>query len=109
MVFHNKKRCHCHRPRHKRSRTLLACDVVLGIMSAIFLGFLFYNLILPWLGVEVNLDILINVFHSGLWFVLLLIIVNIGWAIYYGCHKSKAGVLLSIMTAMIMVSTYYKI
>jgi hypothetical protein len=106
MVLKHQKRCHCHRPRHKRSSAILACDVVLGIMAAIFIVFLLYTIILPRMGIAVNLDPFINAFYSGLWFVALLIAVNIGWAIYYGCHKSKAGVLLSIMTASIMVYTY---
>lgn len=108
MVFKHKKRCHCHRPRHKRKtpKALLLCDVILGLMIALFTFFLLYLIILPAIGIDLDLSILINVFYSGLWFVIFLIAVNIGWAIYYGCHKSKAGIMLSMMTASIMIYTY---
>lgn len=108
MVFKHKGRCHCHTPRHKRKtpKALLLCDAVLGLMIGLFSFFLLYMVVLPALGVDLDLSFLINVFFSGLWFVVMLIAVNIGWALYYGCHKSKAGVMLSIMTAMIMVYTY---
>ena len=100
-------RCHCHTPRHKRpSKALLLCDIVLGLMSAVFIFFLLYLVVFPTAGMDVDLSFVINAFYSGIWFVVLLIAVNIGWAVYYGCHKSKGGVLLSIMTALIMVYTY---
>ena len=109
MAYKQKRRCQCHKPRHKRkkSQAILVCDVILGLMAAVFIFFFMYNIVLPWLGVEVDLTWLINELYSGLWFVALLIIVNIGWMIYFGCHKSTAGMFLSFMTAFIMIYTYY--
>jgi hypothetical protein len=101
-----KRRCHCHKPRHKRSKAILTCDIILGIMIAVLVFFILYLIVLPASGIDVDLTPLINEFYTGLWLVVFIIILNVGWAIYYGCHKSAAGIVLSTLTLIMMLYTY---
>jgi hypothetical protein len=107
MVFHDKKRCHCHKPRHKRPSLILACDIFLGLMAAVFIIFLLYIVILPRLGVKIDIGFIINSLHSGMVFMVILLVSNLAWAIYYGCQKSKAGVLLALLTTVTVMSSYF--
>jgi hypothetical protein len=109
MVFHDKKRCHCHKPKHERSSLILACDVFLGLMFVLFIILLLYMIILPRLGIKVDLSFLINNLHSGMIFIIFVLVVNLAWAIYYGCQKSKAGVLLALMTTVTVMASYFKV
>lgn len=107
MVFHDKKRCHCHKPKHQRHGLILACDIVLGLMIAVFVFFLIFYVILPRFGVKSILGEIKNTLNPGLVFMVILIASNFGWAIYYGCQKSKAGVVLALMTTMTVLYSYF--
>ena len=107
MVFHDKKRCHCHKPRHKRPSLILTCDVVLGLMMAIFIFFLLYIVILPRLGVKIDFGLIVNSLNSGIVFMVILLVSNLAWAVYYGCQKSKAGVLLALLTMLTVIYSYF--
>ena len=107
MVFHDKKRCHCHKPRHKRPGLILACDIVLGLMIAVFVIFLLFYVVLPKFGIKPILGTIKNTLSSGLVFLVILLVSNLAWAIYYGCQKSKAGVMLALMTTLTVMYSYF--
>jgi hypothetical protein len=85
----------------------MACDIVLGLMAAVFIFFLVYILVLPRIGVKIDIGLIVNSLHSGMVFMVILLVSNLAWAIYYGCQKSKAGVLLALLTTVTVMSSYF--
>jgi hypothetical protein len=107
MVFHDKKRCHCHKPKHQRPGLILACDLILGLMIGLFLVFLIFYVVLPHFGAKPILGMIKGSLSSGLVFMVILLVSNLAWAIYYGCQKSKAGVMLALFTTMTVMYSYF--
>jgi len=84
----------------------LACDVFLGILGAFCVIVLLVYFVLPRAGMTFDVSVITRANLNGLWISLVGVVLNVLWAVYYGCQKSVAGVGLSVVTAAMVAHSY---
>ena len=104
--FRHKGRCHCHRRRKEHGKLILLCDVILAVVLLFVVFLAVQAFVYPSLNLPITLGWLVNGLGTGYVVVLIAIALNFFWAIYYGCQKSIAGAILSLMTGFIMLRLY---
>ncbi|MEM2869701.1 MAG: hypothetical protein QW379_04685 [Thermoplasmata archaeon] len=98
-------RCGCHR-RRKRRAAVVACDVLLAIFILVSAALLTVYIVLPRFGIRPDLTVITRTSLNGVYLAAVMVLLNVFWAIYYGCHKSAAGVGLSVATAFLVAHAY---
>ncbi|MGQ9583640.1 MAG: hypothetical protein ACUVV6_09055 [Thermoplasmatota archaeon] len=104
-MLRKQPRCGCHK-RRERGRALLICDALLGLFVSVSAALVLVYIVLPALGAHPDLSVLTRVSMTGVYVSVLMVALNILWAVYYGCHKSAAGVVLSVATAFMVAHAY---
>ncbi|MBM4250188.1 MAG: hypothetical protein FJ149_12360 [Euryarchaeota archaeon] len=100
-----KPRCKCHHKDRPRG-AILVCDAILVVFISLCVILLLVYVVLPRTGLCLDLSVVTRASHTGLWLAMVAMVLNILWAIYYGCHKSLAGVGLSVVTALTVAGSY---
>jgi len=100
-----KPRCKCHHKDRPRGVVLL-CDAVLGGFVGMCIALLMVYAVLPHFDLSLDLSVVTRESFTGLWVALVGVVLNVLWAVYYGCQKSLAGVGLSIVTAVTVANSY---
>jgi len=100
-----RRRCKCHKKGENRG-AILACDVFLGILGAFCVIVLLVYFVLPRAGMTFDVSVITRANLNGLWISLVGVVLNVLWAVYYGCQKSVAGVGLSVVTAAMVAHSY---
>lgn len=82
------------------------CDAVLAAFIGLCIVLLLVYVVLPYFGWRMDLSVVTRAAFPGLWVAIIAVLLNVLWAVYYGCQKSLAGVGLSIVTAITVANSY---
>ncbi len=104
-VLRKEPRCGCHKRRKKGSAPLI-CDALLALFVAASVALVLVYIVLPQWGIRFDLSVLTRISMTGVYIAVVMVLLNVLWAIYYGCHKSAAGVGLSVATALLVAQAY---
>jgi chromate transport protein ChrA len=100
-----KPRCKCHH-KDRPKGVILICDAILAAFIGLCVVVLLVYVVLPYYGVHLDLSVVTRSSLNGLWVAIIGVVLNVLWAIYYGCQKSLAGAGLSIVTALTVANSY---
>jgi len=104
-MANRKPRCRCHHKDRPRG-VILLCDVLLAVFIGLCLSLLLVYVLLPLFGMRLDLSVVSKASFNGLWVAMFAVVLNVLWAVYYGCQKSAAGMGLSVVTALLVAHSY---